>query len=66
MKAARIFGYHEPLKIVEVPEPQITGPTDVIVRVAGAGVCRTDLHIVDEVWREAPVSYTHLTLPTKA
>ncbi len=53
MKAARIFDYHKRLKIVEVPEPRITGPTDVIVRIAGAGVCRTDLHIVDEVWREA-------------
>ena len=52
MKAARIFDYHQPLRIVDVPEPRISGPTDVIVKIAGAGVCRTDLHIVDEVWRE--------------
>jgi D-arabinose 1-dehydrogenase-like Zn-dependent alcohol dehydrogenase len=30
-----------------VAEPEITGPSDVIVRVGGAGLCRTDLHIRD-------------------
>jgi len=30
-----------------MPEPQATGPDDVIVRIAGAGLCRTDLHILD-------------------
>ncbi len=53
MKAARLFEYHKPLRVVDVPEPRIAAPTDVIVRIAGAGVCRTDLHLVDEVWREA-------------
>ncbi len=53
MKAARLFEYHKPLGVVDVPEPRIAAPTDVIVRIAGAGVCRTDLHLVDEVWREA-------------
>jgi len=24
---------------------------DVIVRIGGAGVCRTDLHIVEGIWR---------------
>lgn len=28
-------------------EPEVTGPFDVIVRVGGAGLCRTDLHIRD-------------------
>jgi NAD+-dependent secondary alcohol dehydrogenase Adh1 len=31
----------------DVPEPTITGPWDVIVRIGGAGLCRTDIHIVD-------------------
>ena len=30
-----------------MPEPQATGPDDVIVRIGGAGLCRTDLHIID-------------------
>ena len=52
MKAARLHEYREhvgpeSLKIEEVEEPKITGPSDVIVRVGGAGLCRTDLHIVE-------------------
>lgn len=46
MKAARVVGYHQELQLVQVPEPRITGPYDVIVRIAGAGICRTDLHIL--------------------
>ena len=47
MKAARVFAYHEPVRLVEVPEPEIVEPWDVIVRIAGAGICRTDLHILE-------------------
>src|ERR1700757_3797906 len=36
----------------EVPEPKITNPPDVIVRIGGAGVCRTDLHIIEGLWRD--------------
>jgi NAD+-dependent secondary alcohol dehydrogenase Adh1 len=31
----------------DVAEPTITGPWDVIVRIGGAGLCRTDIHILD-------------------
>lgn len=37
----------------EVPEPQAVGPHDVIVRIGGAGVCRSDLHIIDGMWAPA-------------
>ena len=47
MKAARLHAYGEPLVVDEVAEPEITGPHDVIVRVGGAGLCRTDLHMRD-------------------
>jgi len=50
MKAARLFAYNEAPRLVEVPEPEITGPLDVIIRIAGAGVCRTDLHLVEGVF----------------
>jgi D-arabinose 1-dehydrogenase-like Zn-dependent alcohol dehydrogenase len=53
MKAVRLFEYNEPIKMVDVPEPKIEVPTDVIVKIGGAGVCRTDLHIIEAVWREA-------------
>ena len=32
--------------VEEVPEPTIAGPLDMIVKIGGAGVCRTDLHIM--------------------
>ena len=37
----------------EVPEPTIGGPLDVIVKIGGAGVCRTDLHIIEGQWDAA-------------
>lgn len=52
MKAVQIVAYNEPVKVVDAPEPKIESPTDVIIRVGGAGVCRTDLHILEGIWRE--------------
>jgi NAD+-dependent secondary alcohol dehydrogenase Adh1 len=43
----------------EVPEPALRGPLDVIVKVGGAGVCRTDLHIMEGQWDAA----VHTPLP---
>jgi NAD+-dependent secondary alcohol dehydrogenase Adh1 len=53
MKAVRLHGFHRQPVIDEVPEPVIRGPLDVIVKVGGAGVCRTDLHIIDGQWDAA-------------
>jgi NAD+-dependent secondary alcohol dehydrogenase Adh1 len=53
MKAVRLHAFHQQPVIDEVPEPAITGPLDVIVRIGGAGVCRTDLHIIDGQWDAA-------------
>jgi NAD+-dependent secondary alcohol dehydrogenase Adh1 len=47
MKAIRVHSYGQPPRLDEVPEPRVTGPDDVIVRIGGAGLCRTDLHIMD-------------------
>ena len=47
MKAIRVHSYGQPPGLDEVPEPRVTGPDDVIVRIGGAGLCRTDLHIID-------------------
>ncbi|MBT5000816.1 MAG: NAD(P)-dependent alcohol dehydrogenase [Tateyamaria sp.] len=35
----------------DVPDPVIAKSSDVIVRIGGAGVCRTDLHVIEGVWR---------------
>ncbi|KAA8959859.1 NAD(P)-dependent alcohol dehydrogenase [Mycobacterium sp.] len=50
MKAVQVVGYHTKLVLADVPEPKIEGPLDVIVRIGGAGVCRTDLHILEGQW----------------
>ncbi|MDP9390223.1 MAG: NAD(P)-dependent alcohol dehydrogenase [Actinomycetota bacterium] len=52
MKAVRVVGYHEPLRMDDIPAPDITGPHDVIVKIGGAGVCRTDIHILEGQWAE--------------
>ncbi len=52
MKAVRLHHYEEQPKIDQVQEPKITGPLDVIVRIGGAGLCRTDLHIIEGQWAE--------------
>lgn len=39
------------LSFEDVPDPKISRSNEVIVRIGGAGVCRTDLHIVEGVWR---------------
>src|SRR6266581_2944341 len=52
MKAVRLHHYHEMPKVTQVAEPKINGPHDVIVRIGGAGLCRTDLHIIEGQWAE--------------
>jgi D-arabinose 1-dehydrogenase-like Zn-dependent alcohol dehydrogenase len=53
MRAAQLAGYDKPVELNEVPEPTLSDPFDVIVKIGGAGVCRTDLHLVEAVWRDA-------------
>jgi NAD+-dependent secondary alcohol dehydrogenase Adh1 len=53
MKAVRLHGYNQMPVIDDVPEPSIKSPLDVIVKIGGAGVCRTDLHIILGQWAEA-------------
>jgi len=53
MRAVRLHGYHQQPVVEEVPEPTPKGPLDVVVRIGGAGVCRTDLHIIEGQWAAA-------------
>jgi NAD+-dependent secondary alcohol dehydrogenase Adh1 len=53
MRAVRLHGYHQKPVIDEVPEPTVQGPLDVVVKIGGAGVCRTDLHIIEGQWDAA-------------
>jgi len=59
MKAVRLHGYHQQPVVDDVPEPVVKGPLDVVVKIGGAGVCRTDLHIIEGQWDAA----MHPSLP---
>ena len=50
MKAVQLHRYTEAPRVDEVAEPKIVGPWDVIVDVGAAGLCRTDLHIIEGQW----------------
>jgi len=58
MKAAILSSYDVKLSrpdfvtYGEIPEPYIEDPADVIIRIGGAGVCRTDLHIIEGLWHD--------------
>ena len=51
MKAAVCEAFGKPLVLSEVPAPS-PGPRDVMIRVAGCGVCHSDLHLVDGDWKD--------------
>jgi NAD+-dependent secondary alcohol dehydrogenase Adh1 len=59
MKAVQLAKYHASPELVDIADPDITSPLDVIVKIGGAGVCRTDLHIIEGQWAEK----TNVTLP---
>ena len=61
MKAVRLHEFNQMPVVDDVPEPTISGPFDVIIKIGGAGVCRTDLHIIDGQWdarMHTPLPYT--------
>ncbi len=60
MLAVRTYAAGEPLRLEDVPVPTPRG-TEVLIRVAGAGVCHTDLHIArtDRIRVERPVTLGH-------
>jgi NAD+-dependent secondary alcohol dehydrogenase Adh1 len=52
VKAVRLHAYGEAPVVESVPEPTLRHPLDVVVRVGAAGLCRTDLHIVEGQWKD--------------
>ncbi|GII03577.1 NAD(P)-dependent alcohol dehydrogenase [Planobispora takensis] len=54
MRAVRLTAWqHEP-EILDIPVPE-PGPGQVLIKVAGAGVCHSDLHVMD--WPEGALPY---------
>jgi alcohol dehydrogenase, propanol-preferring len=54
MRAVRLTGWEQPARLVYVAEPE-PGPGEVLVRVAGAGLCHSDLHLMH--WRAGSLPY---------
>ncbi|MFD1932704.1 NAD(P)-dependent alcohol dehydrogenase [Nonomuraea mangrovi] len=52
MRAVRVHEYNKRPMVEDVPDPKVSGPLDVLVEIGGAGLCRTDLHIVEGQWAE--------------
>jgi NAD+-dependent secondary alcohol dehydrogenase Adh1 len=52
VKAVRVHEYGKPPSIDEVPDAGIETATDVVIAVDAAGVCRTDLHIIEGQFAE--------------
>ena len=56
MKAAVMRAYHQPLEFDERPVPEPVAPSDVLIRIGGAGVCATDLHALEGLMEPAGVT----------
>jgi alcohol dehydrogenase, propanol-preferring len=54
MKAIRLTAWEQPAQLVDVPTPE-PGPGEVLLRVAGAGLCHSDLHLMH--WRAGTLPY---------
>ena len=54
MRAVQMFGWQTPPELRDVPEPE-PGPGEVLLRVTGAGLCHSDLHLMH--WPAGTVPY---------
>lgn len=61
MKAALFREAGQPLEITEMPDPS-PGPSEVLIEVAGCGLCHTDLHYLDhgvKTFKPPPIILGH-------
>jgi len=50
MLSARIHKYQEPLAIDNTTKPKVHG--EVLVKVGAAGLCHSDLHLINGEWKD--------------
>jgi 6-hydroxycyclohex-1-ene-1-carbonyl-CoA dehydrogenase len=68
MRAALFLGPHRPLELADVPIPSLAAG-QVLVKVAGCGLCHTDLHYIDhgvETFKTPPLILGHEAAGTVA
>jgi propanol-preferring alcohol dehydrogenase len=51
MLAARMHEYQKPLKLEQVQEAKNLSGENVLVKVGGAGICLTDMQMIDGYFR---------------
>lgn len=54
MKAVRLHAWQQPPRLFDVPVPE-PGPGEVLLKIAGAGVCHSDLHVME--WKAGALPY---------
>lgn len=47
MRAIRFAGVGRPAEVADVPKPS-PGPGQIVIKIGGAGVCHSDLHVMEE------------------
>lgn len=52
MKAAVLTGFNSELEVAEVDAPEALNPGEVVVKVAGAGVCGSDVHLIEGAFKD--------------
>jgi alcohol dehydrogenase, propanol-preferring len=52
MLSARIHEYQEPLAIDTVSKPKVVHGEEVLIRVGAAGLCHSDLHLINGEWKD--------------
>lgn len=50
--SARIHEYQKPLSIDNIPKPTISSGEQVLVKVSAAGLCHSDLHLINGDWKD--------------
>jgi alcohol dehydrogenase, propanol-preferring len=50
--SARIHEYQKPLTVDSIPKPMLTSGEQVLVKVGAAGLCHSDLHLINGEWKD--------------
>ncbi len=66
MKAVAVFPAARSVQLIDAPEPRLTGPTDVRLRILEVGVCGTDKELCTFKYGTPPAGSDHLVIGHEA